>query len=224
MNFGVPQPISKVMSHRINQLMCHPEGYSFLLVPCKYEQNESKTAQKNATKRKPLTCFPFCCADLDSLKLNISPPTEHSRHTPHLALPPQNWPFGCMIRTPFVVRPSISTLSCHFVAFSWNQTDNLVSSTLEKNCNGQSSTEKRKEKNRAAFLTVWRPIHLKVWLSMHASKACGPTNWNSDHILLFCTYCTQAFFYCESWERMVNQISQHTYWMRWRPANRLQIS
>lgn len=65
-----------------------------------------------------LTGWPFCWADRDSLKLNTSPPTEHSRQQPHLPLPPQNWPFGCMISTPFVVSPSISTLSCHLVAFS----------------------------------------------------------------------------------------------------------
>lgn len=60
-----------------------------------------------------LTGWPFCCADLDSLRLNISPPTEHSRHKRFSELV-----FGCIIKTPFVVRPSISILSCHFVAFS----------------------------------------------------------------------------------------------------------
>lgn len=67
------------------------------------------------------TGWPFCCAERDSRRLKTSPPTEHSRHRPHLALPPQNEPLGCIIKTPLVVRPSISTLSCHFVAFSCKQ-------------------------------------------------------------------------------------------------------
>lgn len=65
-----------------------------------------------------LTGWPFCCADLDSRRLKTSPPKDVSRHNPHFAVPPQNFPLGCIIKTPFVVRPSISTLSCHFVAFS----------------------------------------------------------------------------------------------------------
>lgn len=71
------------------------------------------------------TGWPFCCADRHSLRLNTSPPTDVSRHSPHSADPPQNWPLGCMIRTPFVVRPSISTLSCHLVAFSWKRKINI---------------------------------------------------------------------------------------------------
>lgn len=84
-------------------------------------------------KRKKLfllTGWPFCCADLDSLKLKTSPPKDVSRHKPHFAVPPQNFPFGCIIRTPFVVSPSISTLSCHFVAFSFFFVNSSSSSSL----------------------------------------------------------------------------------------------
>jgi hypothetical protein len=65
-----------------------------------------------------LTTAPFCWAERDSRMENTPPPTDTSRHRPHFASPPQKGPRGCMMRTPFVVRPSISRFSCHFVAFS----------------------------------------------------------------------------------------------------------
>ena len=65
-----------------------------------------------------LTTTPFCWAERDSRMEKTPPPTDTSRHMPHFASPPQKEPRGCMMRTPFVVRPSISRFSCHFVAFS----------------------------------------------------------------------------------------------------------
>jgi len=65
-----------------------------------------------------LTTTPFCWAERDSRIEKTPPPTDTSRHMPHFASPPQKDPRGCMMRTPFVVRPSISRFSCHFVAFS----------------------------------------------------------------------------------------------------------
>jgi hypothetical protein len=65
-----------------------------------------------------LTTSPFCWAERDSRKEKTPPPTDTSRHRPDFASPPQNDPRGCIMRTPFVVRPSISRFSCHFVAFS----------------------------------------------------------------------------------------------------------
>lgn len=66
------------------------------------------------------TFWPFCWADRDSLVVNTPPPTDVSSQYLHFASPPQNVPLGCIIRTPFVVSPSISLpFSCHLFAFSY---------------------------------------------------------------------------------------------------------
>jgi hypothetical protein len=49
------------------------------------------------------------------------PPTDTSRHCPDFASPPKKEPRGCMMRTPFVVRASISPFSCHFAAFFYGE-------------------------------------------------------------------------------------------------------
>ena len=91
-------------------------------------QGSTRTSNKKQESRWPkfpvsrnsviLTTTPFCWAERDSRMEKTPPPTDTSRHMPHFASPPQKDPRGCMMRTPFVVRPSISRFSCHFVAFS----------------------------------------------------------------------------------------------------------
>ena len=62
----------------------------------------------------------LCCGtDLDSRSAYIPPPTDTSRQTPPPLAPTPNCVRGCMMRTPFVIKPSISEPFCHLVAFSY---------------------------------------------------------------------------------------------------------
>lgn len=79
---------------------------------------------------KILTARPFFWAERLSLREYIPPQTETSRHTPGSESPPQKEPWGCIRRIPFVVKPSISRPSCHFVAFSCTQRNNIIFSKI----------------------------------------------------------------------------------------------
>ncbi|MPC20781.1 hypothetical protein E2C01_013739 [Portunus trituberculatus] len=71
-------------------------------------------------------------ADRDSRSAYTPPPTDTSLQMPGLASPPQNWVGGCMMSTPLVVRPSISPLFCHLVAFSCGRKPSHLMSPLKK--------------------------------------------------------------------------------------------
>lgn len=88
--------------------------------------------------------YTFCCADRLSRKENTAPPTEVSRQGPQVALPPQKSPLGCIMRTPFVVRPSISWFSVHFVAFSY-----------KKKCKNPITIWKLSKSFSLIFINVW---------------------------------------------------------------------
>lgn len=68
-----------------------------------------------------LTASPFWCASQRCRMEKIPPPTDTSSHRPDFASPPQKEPRGCMMRTPFVVRASISSFSFHFAAFFYEE-------------------------------------------------------------------------------------------------------
>ena len=126
---------------------------------------------KNITLNLILTGWPFCCADLDSRKLKTSPPNDVSRHKPHFALPPQNLPFGCIMRTPFVVRPSISTLSCHFVAFSCTYTKVRMRRKKVKRMHIKNRGIRNKIMNRIAQLVSnWSAFKLILKLILNVKK------------------------------------------------------
>lgn len=136
------------------------------------------------------TGWPFCCADLDSRRLNTSPPTEHSRHTPQSAKPPQNWPFGCIMRTPFVVRPSISTLSCHLVAFSYefipkqiNDCADRTDRNAKNRCGSNLRPRKCSDSNRNQLHKCWPRVSHFVSLKFDRRnvKLCSASLWH-----LFC--------------------------------------
>lgn len=132
----IPRQISKAMLHRKDLLTFHlveclshlpskKKKKTFCFVVC-YEtfskfnrkRKYSNYVQTNIDKNIHTTC-PFRCADLDSLSACTPPPTDVSSQQLHFASPPQKLPFGCIMRTPFVVRPSISyPFSRHFEAFS----------------------------------------------------------------------------------------------------------
>lgn len=77
-----------------------------------------------------LTRLLFCGVDLDSLRAYTPPSTETSLQILGFGSV-ENPLIGCMIRTPFVVSPSISPSLYHFVAFSCKKphTDSKYQST-----------------------------------------------------------------------------------------------
>jgi hypothetical protein len=109
----------------------------------------------------PTTC-PFCWAERVSRMEKTPPPTETSRHRPDFASPPQKEPCGCMMRTPFVVRLSISWFSCHFVALSYKEqvtvTHTTCARTLLQSVIQFSSTPEFVPAHNSSSLSWWTRI------------------------------------------------------------------
>lgn len=158
------------------------------------------------------TGSPFCCADLDSRRLKTSPPTEHSRHgvVPGFSvLPPTNSPFGCIIKMPFVVRPSISTLSCHFVAFSYH-----AKSKWKRECEREREIEKGR-----VISSTYAQKYISARIEPSCIDAClrrlAAVDQNTACESRYCTLHHSSIFFVP-WQRIHNNEID---WWLWRTSN-----